>query len=312
MRRPVAIVVAGGVAVAGVESVSGPTAGRFSLVVAGDGAALADPDVRVEIGFAVDGVEALVLVGRVDWMERDVLRGSVRVEGRDLAGLLIESRPEALYVNRTAGDIARSLAGAVGLGCDAVAGGEVVGRLYGAERDRLQLARFARAGNGWDQLALLAAAEGGRVWMEGEVLRFGVDDGGSGVVVDAGVVTGLRVVTETGLLRGVEVAVASWGTRVGQVATGQAGASGGVRHRIVRPNLAPAEAQALAERAVAQVVRHARRVEVEMPGELAMRAGGVVSVVGVPGLEGAWRVTSLRRRLDVRRGFTQSVVLEAA
>lgn len=320
MRHPRLSVLAAGVALPGVvaaevEGLSTAAAARFRVRLAASDAALEmldDPATRIEVRADVDGAGGPIVLGRMDALVRDPLRGTLDIEGRDLTALLLDSRPEALFVNRTAGDIAQSLAQAVGLECDAAATGDTVGRLYGAERDRLALARFARATTAWDQLALLAATEGLRVWVDRETLYLRADDGGSPVLLDASHTTALRLVWQPALARGVEVVVASWGTRLAQRAEAQAGKAGGVRHRIVRPNLAPAEAQALAERARAEVARHERLIEAAMPGELAMRAGGLVQFTGATGWEGAWRIVALRRTLDARAGFRQFVRMERA
>jgi prophage tail gpP-like protein len=318
MRQPRISVVAGGMALPGViaaevESRRTAAAARFRVRLAASDAAIGmlnDAAARIEVRASVDGADGQLVLGRMDALVRDPLRGTLDLEGRDLAALLLESRPEALFVNRTAGDIAQSLAQAVGLGCDASATSDTVGRLYGAERDRLALARFARATTAWDQLAMLATAEGLRAWVEGEMLHLRADDGGAPVPLDASGTTALRTTWQPALARGVEVVVASWGTRLAQKAEARAGQGGGVRHRIVRPNLTEAEAQALADRAQAEVVRHERAIEAAMPGELTMRPGGAVRFTGVAGWEGAWRIAVLRRTLDARGGFRQFVRME--
>lgn len=320
MRQPSLSVLASGVLLPGVvaaevESLSAAAAARFRVRLVSSNAALgmlADPTAQIEVRAAVGGPDVQLVLGRMDHLVRDPLRGLLEMEGRDLTALLLDSRPEALFVNRTAGDIAQSLAEDVGLSCDAATSGETVGRLYGAERDRLALARFARAATAWDQLAMLASAEGLRAWVGGQTLYLRVDDGSPAVPLDSGATTALRLVWQPALARGVEVSVASWGTRLGQAANGRSGQPGGVRHRIVRPNLAAAEAQALAARAQAEVARHERSIEAAMPGELLMRTGGLVQFTGVVGWEGAWRVNSLRRSLDACGGFRQFIRLEQA
>ncbi len=320
MPQPSLSVLAAGAALPGVmaaevEGRSAAAAARFRVRIADSAAALGmlgDPTVKIAVQASVGGAATQLVLGRMDALVRDPLRGTLDLEGRDLTALLLDSRPEALFVNRTAGDIAQSLAQAVGLTCNADATSDTVGRLYEAERDRLALPRFTRAATAWDQLAMLAAAEGLRVWVDGEVLNLSADNGGTPVPLDVSGTTTMRLVWQPAIARGVEVVVASWGTRLAQKAEAQAGQAGGVQHRIVRPNLAQAEVQALAEQAQAEVARHERVIEAAMPGEFVMRAGGAVQFTGVAGWEGAWRVTTLRRTLDVRGGFRQSVRLEQA
>ena len=317
MRHPKVEALAAGAALPGVigaevESRS-TAAARFRVRIMDSAVALAmlgDPTVQIAVRVIVDGTSARLVLGRTDTLTREPLQGVIELEGRDLAALLIDSRPQELFVNQTAGEIAESLAQAVGLTCVAETANITVGRLYGSERDRLALPRFARATTAWDQLALLAAAEGLRVWVDGQVLNLRADGGGSPVPLDVGATSSVRLIWQPAIARGVEVAVASWGTRLAQSNEAQAGQPGGVQHRIVRPNLAQAEAQALATQAHAEVTRHERAIEVTMPGELAMRAGGSVRFMGVAGWDGLWQVASLRRTVDVRGGFRQFVRLE--
>jgi prophage tail gpP-like protein len=318
MRYPRVEALAGGAALPGVigveiESRCTATATRFRMWMADSAVALAmldDPTTQIAVRMIVDGTPAQLVLGRADTLTRDPLRGILDLEGRDLAALLIDSRPQELFVNQTASEIAASLAQAVGLTCTAETADATVGRLYGSERDRLALPRFAKATTAWDQLALLAAAEGLRVWVDGRVLNLRADDGGSPFLLDVSATSSVRLIWQPAIARGVEVVVASWGTRLAQSAEAQAGQPGGVQHRIVRPNLAQAEAQALATQAQAEVARHERAIEIVMPGELAMRAGGVVQFTGATGWDGLWQVASLRRRLNVREGFQQFVRLE--
>lgn len=318
MRYPRVEALAAGAALPGVigaevESRCIATATRFRVRMTDSTAAramLEDPKVQIAVQVMVDGTSAQLVLGRADTLTREPLRGTIDVEGRDLAALLIESRPQELFVNQTAGEIAASLAQVVGLTCTAETADTTVGRLYGSERDRLALPRFARATTAWDQLALLAAAEGLRVWVDGQVLNLRADDGGIPVPLDVSATSSVRLIWQPAIARGVDVVVASWGTRLAQSAEAQAGRPGGVQHRIVRPNLAQAEAQALATQAQAEVARHERAIEVMMPGELAMRAGGMVQFTGAMGWDGLWQVASLRRRLGVREGFQQFVRLE--
>lgn len=318
MRNPRVEALAAGVVLPGVigaevESRSTAAAARFRVRIADSAAALAmleDPTVQIAIRVIVDGTSAQLVLGRTDTLTREPLRGVIDLEGRDLAALLIDSRPQELFVNQTAGEIAESLAQAADLTCVAETADTTVGRLYGTERDRLALPRFARATTAWDQLALLAAAEGLRVWVEGQVLNLRVDDGGSPVPLNVSATNSVRLIWQPAIARGVEVVVASWGTRLAQSTEAQAGQPGGVQHRIVRPNLAQAEAQVLAAQAQAEVARHERAIEVVMPGELAMRAGGTVQFTGVAGWDSLWRVASLRRTVGVRGGFRQFVRLE--
>ncbi len=276
--------------------------------------ALHAPGVRLDIQIGLAGGWTSLVTGAADSLTLDPIHGVLDVEGRDLSSMLIEARVDETFANRTASEIAEALAGRHGLRAMVARTSTPVGRYYQAEHDRLTLGQFAKATTEWDLLAYLAGQEGFDLFMEGDVLRFGPPVGDGAVEIRRDDCVSLQLEHSLGLAREIEVTVRSWGTRAGAAVTqtARSGRGGSVwKHRVTRPNLAPDEAQRLAERVLADLVRHEWTVTATMPGELGLTAR---SRVAIRGTGTAWDrdygVGELSRHLDVRRGFTQRLSLQ--
>ncbi len=246
----------------------------------------------------------------------DPVRGVVDVEGRDLSALLIDSRVNETFANQTSGEIAAMLALRHGIGVSADATATLVGRYYRSEHDRLTMGQFARAMSEWDLLAYLAGRERFDLFMDGDVLRFGAGLVTAPVVVTTADCLSLHMDHRLSMQRAIEVTVRSWDQRSGEVVMQAARGGGGGRpwrHGIVRPNLPPDEAQRLAERTLADLVRHERTVRLTMPGELSItpRTTVVVEATGTA-WDQVYAVAEVSRQIDVRHGFIQRVSLQGA
>ena len=274
------------------------------------------PGVRLDLQLGLDGDWTSLVQGEADTVALDPIRGVLDLEGRDLSALLIDSRVNETFANQTSSEIAVALAARHGLAAAADRTETLVGRYYQSEHDRTTTGQFSRALSEWDLLAYLAQREGFDLFLEGDVLRFGA--GETDVVVEVGVADclGLQMDHALGMQRAIEVTVRSWDQRGGEavVQTVRGGGGGRVwRHGLVRPNLPPDEAQRLAERTLADLVRHERTVRVTMPGELSITRRRGVALVGTgTDWDRVYGVREVSRHVDVRRGFTQRVSLQGA
>jgi len=323
-RAPRAQVLADGSALAGVLAVdvfanNHLAADRFRVRLAArvaDMAGLQAPGLRldVQVGFG-DRWASLVV-------SFDPIRGVLEIEGRDLSSGLIEARVGETFANRTSSEIVEVIAGRHGLVADATPTSTPVGRYYQNEHDRLTLGQFARAMTEWDLLAFLAGQEGFDLFMEGERLRFAPPTGDGLVVLRVEDCLGLELEHQVGLSRAIEVMVRSWGTRAGVAVqhtarreAGRRGVGRGTatwRHELVRPNLDAGQAQVAAEWALADLLRHEWTAQATMPGELEMTARTRVALLGAGAdWDRSYAVAELSRHLDVRRGFTQRLCLQA-
>ncbi len=278
------------------------------------------PGVRFSVEAGLNGDWARLVLGEADSVMFDPVRRVVEVSGRDLAALLVDSVVDEVFANRTAGEVATLLAGRHGLRAEVAATSTLVGRYYQSEHDRMTLGRSARVSSEWDLLAFLAGREGFDLFVEGDALRFGPRETSEAVVVRPADCVGVRLEHSLGMARQIEVTVRSWdqaGARaVVQVARGGGGAGGKAVGRVwkqgvVRPNLPAEEAQRLADRVVADLVRHERCVVLTMPGELGLSARSVVRLEGTDSdWDRAYAVSEVTRQVGVRHGFVQTVRLQ--
>jgi hypothetical protein len=290
---------------------------RFRVAAASGGLVLVDaPGVRLDVQVAVNGAWASLVQGEADCVVLDPLRGVVEVEGRDLSALLIDSRVDETFANQTSSEIAAALAGRHGLGAAASPTQTLVGRYYQSEHDRTTMGQFSRAMSEWDLLSYLAVQEGFDLFMDGDVLRFEPRAPGEPVTVTPDDCESLHLEHSLGMERAIEVTVRSWDQRGGQavVQTAQGGGGGRAwRHAVVRPNLPPDEAQRLADRVLADLMRHVRTASLTMPGDLVVSPRSAVALQGTgTGWDGIYMVSEVSRRIDVRRGFSQRVCLQGA
>jgi len=323
-RQLRARVLADGSALAGVLAVdvfanSYLAADRFRVRIAAsvaDMAGLQAPGVRLDVQVGLDDGWASLVVGAADALSFDPIRGVLEVEGRDLSAGLIEARVGETFANRTSSEIVEVVAGRHGLVADATPTSTPVGRYYQNEHERLVLGQFARALTEWDLLAFLAVQEGFDLFMDGERLVFGPPALDGAVALRMEDCLELELEHALGLSRAIEVTVRSWGTQAGAAVEYVARrGSGGTawRQALVRPNLDAGQAQLVAERALADLLRHEWTAQATMPGELGMTARTRVALVGAgAGWDRDYAVAELSRHLDVRRGFTQRLRLQAA
>ena len=273
------------------------------------------PSVRLTVQAALDEDWSTLTVGEPDSVALDPIQGVLDVEGRDLSALLIDSRVEETFANRTSSEIAEELGGKHGLRVEADRTVTRVGRYYQSEHDRVATGRFSKVTSEWDMLAFLAGREGFDLFMDGELLRFGRSLGGS-VVLSPEDCTSVLLEHSTRLTRSIEVTVRSWDQQGAEavVRTARGGGKGRAwTHALARPNLPADEAQRLAERTLADLLRHEWVVRAVMPGELGMTARTRITFEGTgSSWDRTYEISEVSRHIDMRRGFTQRLQLQGA
>lgn len=292
-------------------------ADRFRVRLAAsvsDPAALAAPGLRLEVQASFGAGWTGLIVGVADSLCLDPIGGTLEVEGRDLAALLLDAPAAEAYANRTASEIVAAVAARHGLGAAVTPTEATVGRESATGRDRITLNQFARATSDWDLCAALAQQEGYDLFFVGGTLHFHPAGAAGGVVLGPRDCLGLRLEQSLALSRGAEVTVRSWNARRGgSVAQSARSGGGATRHALVRPGLAPADAQRMADRLLADLTRHVRTASLAMPGELSLTPRSRVALRGVGGgFDGVYGVSELARHIDAERGFTQRLRLHAA
>ncbi len=323
VRQALPLVFANGALIDGiidveVDSNSFFAADRFSVraaLAAAGGAPWSDPSLLLEFRVAVNGRWTSLITGTVDGVSIDPIRGELRLAGRDLTSRLVAAQIEESFENQTSSDIAGLLAARRGLAASVAPTDTPIGRYYQAGRTRTALVQHARATTEWDLLCWLAQLENYDVWVSGTTLNFQP----AGPFVPSFTLSpddcmSLRMHHALDLAAGVAVTVRSWNslsqTAIVQTASNAGDALDASPRTIVRPNLSPNDAQALAQRLVSQISEHERTLVIEMPGDISTLPRMVMALTNTQtDFDGQYVICSVERRLSFAHGYTQ--VIEA-
>ena len=346
-RRPRLQVLANGQPVAGAERAEVTSNGyqqadRFHVtVVIGPDATMtpawwsdnADVTLDIRVGMLADGAAegtaafTSLLIGAVDKIDIDLIEGRIELTGRDKSALLIDTKTQETFANKTSSQIATILAGRHGLTPNVTATSKPVGQYYELEHDHITLGNFSATTTDWDLLAYLARLEGFDVWVSGNVLNFGppptggtpfplVFQAGAAPSLNAGSLVMERSLT---LARDVQVTVKSWRsadsaatTRVvrapgaNNVSTGAA-----QNYDLTCANKTPQEALVAAQQYLAALTRQERILRVTMPGELTLNTRSQVSLSGTgTAFDQTYFVAEIERTLSWSTGFEQTLRLK--
>jgi len=337
VRAPRLLILANGVPVLGaidaeIDSNNHFAADRFRVTIALN----ADPvagaeltgmsDILVEVQVSLDGGAsfASLILGDVDRLSIDPVRGTLQLDGRDLSAALIASRTQETFANNTSSEIATILAGRHALNADVQATTTVVGRYWQLEHDRIVLNQFSRATTEWDLLVTLAQHEGFDVWVTGTTLHFRPPDAvpEPAYVLRPGAtangpanVTSLRLDRSLLLAGDIDVIVKSWNSRQGigcvQTAsrTGASGSQGVSQTYIyVVPNLMADDALAFGQQRLAELTQHERVLTAEMPGELNLAPRMMLRIEGTGSdFDQSYWIDRVERRISMVYGFSQTL-----
>lgn len=276
----------------------------------------------IDVQMALDPLSgfASVIQGRADVVAFDPIAGTVVLEGRDNAALLIEARTRETFANRTASEIASQLAGRHALSADVQETTTPVGRYWQLEHDGLTLDAFARTTTEWDLLVALAGWEGFDLWVSGTTLHFRPVDRTippsllRATPMPDGLpdVTGLWLERALSFAGDIAVTVKSWHSRQGTGCIQTAQTSRGIgdprEYVFVVPNLTPDAALKLAQRKLEEISSHEVQLSCDMPGELMLTPRGLVQLVGTgTSFDVVYRIDEVERRLGPECGFTQTL-----
>jgi hypothetical protein len=322
LEQPRGRVSVGGVVVPGLVTLEVDAAGYFLAgrfragfamgAVPGFGGAyfagLTNQSVVIEV--AADGLGyRQILTGQIDAVRIDVLTNLAVICGRDLTAVLIDTEILESFVNQTASQIAAQIAAEHGLVPNVTPTSALVGQYYQLDHARTALGLNARVTTEWDLLTALALAEGFLVSVAGNTLTFGAPQVGTPVFVTPGNVSALSFEMITALPGA--ATVKSWNCRSKSVVTGTQGT--GLMTTIIRPNLMQDQAQALARGHLQTLSQHQLIMQATMPGDATLAPGMTLVLAGTGmGLDQAYMVDAVTRRLGGKAGFVQDIRAHAA
>lgn len=297
-------------------------AARFRLRLAVSpvvAATLLQPGDILDIQLSAGGSTTSVLQGQADTLHIDAINQTLEIDGRDLTARLLDARTQETFSNQTASEIAQTLAGRHNLTPNVTATTTLAGRFYAAEHNRITLGQLARATTEWDLLTFLAAREGFDVFVAGQTLNFlPAATGSPSVTLTPDQCISLSLSHALTLARDIQVTVKSWNTRQ-QSAVSQTARSTAAGPRtgppqklvVVRPNLAPGDAQLLAQRILADLSAHERIVQAELPGEAMLTPRAAIQLSGTgTDFDQRYRIAELDRHFSSQHGFTQRLRLK--
>lgn len=289
---------------ASVELFNNYRAGTFSVLIAtqdSDELNLAwwssDSQTKIQLAvyFDLDGVAstAPIITGNVDNTEIHLAQNGVTATGRDLSALLIDTKTADMYQNYTSSQIITMLAAAAGLTPVVTDTTTPVGQYYAYDHVRVALGGFSRSLTQWDLATYLAQNEDFDLFVEGSSLYFQPRvsasaapyqltwqrSGAGPAQADVVDITPSRSLT---IAKGVAVTVKSWNSAQRQPVIQTAGSAGaeGQTYVIYQPNLSIAQALQLAQTRLAQITRFEKKLEIEMPGDLALTPRMVMQLSG--------------------------------
>lgn len=301
-----------GVIDAEIEATAYGAADRFRLCVVFDmySAALWDSTLlEVEIAFS-DGLSwRTMLVGNVDRVALDAIRGQAEIEGRDLTAGLIEARIDETFENLSVCEIVSILAIRYGLIPAVIPTSDLAGRLFQNNYSQTNFDQFSRATTAWDLINCLAEQVQYDAWVDGRYLYFkpAVFEAAQSISITPQDCITLRLERIVALSDGVSVLVKSWNTATQQSVVGRAG-GGGRHYAVVRPNLTGVAAATLAAQIWMQMAQHERVVDITLPGEVTIQPRTAIQLSGTKTVfDNIYVVSEVSRRFSIAGGFVQTI-----
>lgn len=276
----------------------------------------------VDVQMSLDGGNSFtsLLQGTVDTASIDPIEGVVKIGGRDFTAALIEARTQEAFSNRTSSEIATILAERHNLVPCVVATNIPVGRFYQSDHESLTLDRFSRATTEWDLLVYLARQEKYDAFLTGRNLYFQpvVQTPIVAPILRPTDMVELKLERALTLARDIRVTVQSWNSLQQTTFTEcisssiNRGSNGSTsqpcQYVVIRPNLTPDRALAIAQQQLSELSRHERTIEFSMPGELALTPRNMIQLDGTgTDFDQAYYIDSIERTLCSRTGFLQRI-----
>ena len=280
--------------------------------------------VKIFIGLLFTDVEAIMFEGLADNVALDPINGVARIQGRDYSSVLINSSYQDSYNNRTASEIATSIAARHGFNPNIAATTTMAGGYQGSDYNQLLLNAHSQITSEWDLLIYLARTERSGLFVDGTTLVFAplTSLQKSYLTVGRGEAMAIKFFRSCPLSDKTRLVVKSWNSWLGQTflhadnqSSDQIGPSIGdtvdhsdIEIAIVRPNLTPVGAEGLAQQYYDALAEQASCVEIVMPGDMSVAPNDVLEIeTGETSFDGNYTVKSVRRHFSHTAGFIQYI-----
>ena len=290
-----------------------PLAARPDLNV-GFWLASSQPEVQIQVALNAWSPYIELISGRCDSMHLNPITGVVRLQGRDRAASLLDTKSSIVYQNRTSSEIATDLATRHGLTPAVAPSSGYAGRYYANETQLSSLVQFSKLVSDWDILVSLAQLEGFDLYVTGSVLTFQPRTPGTQAPqwIDARDLMDLHISRSLALSGGINTSVRSWDS-ANQTFVSASGSSPGSsksapRYSIIKPNLSPHMAETLASQMASDIYRNSMRVSMTMPGsmDLSIRTPLMLTGLATP-LAQIFEIEVIKRSFRSKSGFVQKI-----
>lgn len=272
--------------------------------------------IGIAAGFAGDRAMPLI-VGQVDDIDYDPVQRTIALTGRDLSAPLIDARTSEKFVNRTASQIAETLAARHGLVPVVEATRTKAGTYYTA--DHVVLTQDQTE---WDLLTYLAEREGFDVWVSGDRLHFQPSPLETSPAyrlvwseeAKASNALDIHLHRSQTLAKDVIVVVQSWNQKqqkafkvtykVTQANKSQRAGGKAQLYSFNVPNLNRDQCQALARSRAEEITRHERILTASLPGDSRLTTRAMVHLFGTgSGWDQLYYPDSVTRRISFEEGY---------
>ena len=288
-------------------------------------------DVSIDFGLlassAVEGELSWVrmIAGSADRIRLDPVSGLVSLEGRDYSARLIDLPLQESYLNSTSSELVQKLAQLCNLSIDVDPTTQLVGQYYQVQHTKSAFGGFSRHANCWDLLAELAELESYDLWVNGTTLHFKQPVVGNSNLYDVTytpvttnaasprlTIADLSMERSFGLSGALQVNISSWNSRQRCKVSGSYPVQSNGEARqffLLKPNLLPDEALALAQSTYLRLCAHHRIITGTMAGELNLTTRDRLRISGTgTGWDCIYTIDRIEREMSLANGFVQHII----
>lgn len=263
----------------------------------------------IEISVATDGSTAYssLILGHGDRISVDYSRHIVKVSGRDLSALLVDSALHEAFPNHTGDAIVSLLALRHGLNPKVVPTPGLVGRMFAGTQQESGLSSYSRALTDWDLIVRLAQRSGYDAYVVGKDFHFEppLPEDRPLFPLDPSATTNLRMERNLALNVPSDRMIATWNSQLQRSLLPVASAGNPVT---LPPNLQPDTATRLLSVMIAETERQIRTLDISLPGETQLTARSRLALRGTnTEFDRDYDIECIERSFSPASGFNQRI-----
>ena len=284
--------------------------------------------VKAEIQVIIDGAPFSLVTGQIDDVDIDLVGSKLTLSGRDYSARFIDKKSSNKYVNNTASQIVAKLADSHGLKKMAIVNGQTVNTIQATKTRvgkyyQIDHVVLTQEQTEWELLIYLAKQEGFDLWVSGETVYFQPSPQetatpypliwqDNGVVPSANFID-IKMGRSLTLALDVIVEVRSWNQtqkkaflkRAKRLNSRIQNSGPAQIYRYTIANLTPEQCQMRANTLLAEITRHERLIEVELPGDNILSTRQQVRLTGTgTAWDQNYYPDTIERRISFDRGYS--------